>query len=114
MLWVALLLCEIILEVFGLYDSALGMVFIKNNFDMKIIIVLVLYYNLIINMIDCGLKFIVAVWLLIGPKGQLILKCPFGVIVSTKIPMKFVLRISALASKKRLNQKRMKALYFIF
>ena len=84
MLWVALLLCEIILEVFGLYDSALGMVFIKNNFDMKIIIVLVLYYNLIINMIDCGLKFIVAVWLLIGPKGQLILKCPFGVIVSTK------------------------------
>ena len=61
MLWVVLLLCEIILEVFGLYDSALGMVFIKNNFDMKIIIVLVLYYNLIINMIDCGLKVIIAV-----------------------------------------------------
>ena len=68
MLWVALLLCEIILEVFGLYDSALGMVFIKTNFDMKIIIVLVLYYNLIINMIDCGLKFIIAVGLLMGPK----------------------------------------------
>ena len=38
-------------------------------------------------------------------KGQLISKCPFDVIVSTKIPMKFFLRISALASKKRLNQK---------
>ena len=34
-------------------------------------------------------------------KGQLISKCPFGVIVWTKIPT----RISALASKKRLNQK---------
>ena len=38
------------------------------NFDMKIIIVLVLYYNLIINMIDCGLKVIIALGLLMGPK----------------------------------------------
>ena len=34
-------------------------------------------------------------------KGQLISKCPFGVIVSTND----FLRISALASKKRSNQK---------
>ena len=38
-------------------------------------------------------------------KGQLISKCPFDVIVSTKIPTKKILRISALASKKRSNQK---------
>ena len=38
------------------------------------------------------------------PKGQLISKCPFGFIVSTKTPTIF-LRISLLASKKRLNQK---------
>ena len=37
-------------------------------------------------------------------KGQLISKCLLGVIVSTKKP-KISLRISALASKKRLNQK---------
>ena len=38
-------------------------------------------------------------------KGQLILKCPFGVIKSPKKSTKFFFRISALASKKRLNQK---------
>ena len=38
-------------------------------------------------------------------KGQLISKCPFGVIVWTKIPTKFFSRISALASKKRSNKK---------
>ena len=38
-------------------------------------------------------------------KGQLISKCPFGVIVWTKIPTIF-LRNSALASKKRSNQKK--------
>jgi hypothetical protein len=43
--------------------------------------------------------------------GQLISKCPFGVTVSTKIPTKFFLRISALTSKKWLNQKKIKALY---
>ena len=42
-------------------------------------------------------------------KGQLISKCPFGVNVWTKIPMK-----SDLASKKRLNQKEVKALNFFF
>ena len=68
MLWVALLVCEVILEVFGLYDNAVGIVSIKNNFDMKIIVVLVLYYNLILNMVDCGLKVIVALGLLMGPK----------------------------------------------
>ena len=40
------------------------------------------------------------------PKGQLISKCPFGVIKSSKKPTKFFSRISALASKKRSNQKR--------
>ena len=44
-------------------------------------------------------------------KGQLILKCPFDVIVLTEIPTIF-LRISALASKKRLNQKN-KYIHFI-
>ena len=38
-------------------------------------------------------------------KGQLISKCLFGAIVLTKKPTKFFLRISALASKKRSNQK---------
>ena len=38
------------------------------------------------------------------PKGQLISKCPFGFIVSTKTPA-ILLRISILASKKRSNQK---------
>ena len=38
-------------------------------------------------------------------KGQLISKCPFDVTVSTKIPTKYFLRISALASKKRSDQK---------
>jgi hypothetical protein len=47
----------------------------------------------------------------LSAKGQLISKCPFGVIVSTKIPMKFFKEISALASKKRLNTN-IKALYF--
>ena len=37
-------------------------------------------------------------------KGQLISKCPFGVIVSTKISKNF-LRITALAFKKRSNKK---------
>ena len=49
-------------------------------------------------------------------KGQLISKCPFSVIVLTKIPWQFFLRISALAglaSKKRLNLKKTRALYFI-
>ena len=40
-----------------------------------------------------------------GAKGQLISKCPLGVIVSTKKTNEIFLRISALASKKRLNQK---------
>ena len=40
-------------------------------------------------------------------KGQLISKCPFVVFVSTKKPT----RISALASKKRSNQKIIKTLY---
>ena len=39
-------------------------------------------------------------------KGQLILKCPFGVFKSPKKPTKFFSRISALASKKRSNQKK--------
>ena len=39
-----------------------------------------------------------------GTKGQLISQCPFGVIVSTKMPTKFP-RIAALASKEKLNQK---------
>ena len=39
-------------------------------------------------------------------KGQLISKCPLRVIVWNKIPSKFFSRISALASKKRLNKKR--------
>ena len=38
-------------------------------------------------------------------KGQLISKGLFGVIVWTKTSTKFILRISALASKKRSNQK---------
>ena len=38
------------------------------------------------------------------PKGQLISKCLFGAMVLTKKPTKF-LRISALASKTRSNQK---------
>ena len=56
---------------------------------------------------------------ILSAKGQFILKCPFGVIVSTKIPMK------ALASKKRSNQKKIpnqfldnqrkiKCLYFFY
>ena len=38
-------------------------------------------------------------------KGQLISKFLLGVIISTKKTTKFFLRISALASNKRLNQK---------
>jgi hypothetical protein len=38
-------------------------------------------------------------------KGQLISKCLFGAIVSTKKTNEIFLRISALASKKRSNQK---------
>ena len=38
-------------------------------------------------------------------KGQVILKCPFGVIISTKIQKKTFLWISAVAIKKRLDQK---------
>ena len=56
-------------------------------------------FSLILNFSHCN-------------KGQLISKCPFGVIVRTKIPTKFFSRISALASKKWLNQKKTKALYF--
>ena len=41
----------------------------------------------------------------VGSKGQLISKCLFGAIVSTKKPTNIFLRISALASKKRSNQK---------
>jgi hypothetical protein len=40
-----------------------------------------------------------------GGRGQLISKCPFGVFKSPKKPTKFFVRISALASKKRSNQK---------
>ena len=43
-------------------------------------------------------------------KGQLILKCPFDVIVSTKIPTIF-LRISAL---QEVEKKKIKAHYFFF
>ena len=45
------------------------------------------------------------------PKGQLISKCPFGVIVSTKKTNEISLRISALASKKRLDQINKGTLY---
>ena len=38
-------------------------------------------------------------------KGQLISRCPFGVIVGTKMPTKIYSRISTLASKKKSNQK---------
>ena len=46
---------------------------------------------------------------LLNLKGQLILKCPFGVFKSSK-KNEFFSRISALASKKMSNQKT-KALY---
>ena len=39
------------------------------------------------------------------PQGQLISKCPFGVFKSSKKPRKFFPKISALALKKRSNQK---------
>ena len=55
--------------------------------------------------------FYIAPYMLAGwLKGQLISKGLFGVIVSTKKPTKFFLRISGLASKKRSDQK-IKALY---
>ena len=41
----------------------------------------------------------------IGPKGHLISKCPFGVFKSPKKPPPIFERISALALKKRSNQK---------
>ena len=44
-------------------------------------------------------------------KGQLISKCSFGVIVSTKITTNFS-RISALASKKRWNRKKSYCYFF--
>ena len=44
-------------------------------------------------------------------KGQLILKCPFGVFKSPKKTNKCFSRISALASKKRSNQKDKGTLY---
>ena len=44
-------------------------------------------------------------------KGQLISKCPFSVIVWTKIPTNY-LKISTLVSKKWLNQKRKNTLFF--
>ena len=40
-----------------------------------------------------------------SPKGQLILWCPYEMIVSSKIPTKIFPRISALESKNWLNQK---------
>jgi hypothetical protein len=50
-------------------------------------------------------KFLLAVKI-IFTKGQLILKCPFGVFKSPqKKKTKFFARISALASKKKLNKK---------
>ena len=67
MIWVTLLVCEILLEMFGLYDSLVGIIAIKNKFDVKTITGIVLHYNCIINMVDCGLKVTVAIWLLIGP-----------------------------------------------
>ena len=66
MIWVTLLVCEILLEVFGLYDSSVGIIAIKNKFDVKKITGIVLYYNYIINMMDCGLKVTVSIWLLKG------------------------------------------------
>ena len=46
-----------------------------------------------------------SIWILISAsKGQLISKCLFGVIISTKIQTK--LRISAIVSEKRPNQKK--------
>ena len=51
------------------------------------------------------IKIVKAVFGLIN-KGQLFLECPFGVIVWTKIPTIFFLRISALASNTRSNQKK--------
>ena len=70
MIWVTLLLCEILLEAFGLYDSGVGIIAIKNKFDVKTITGIVLHYNYIINMVDSGLKVTVAIWLLIlGPKN---------------------------------------------
>ena len=44
-------------------------------------------------------------------KGQLILKCPFGVFKSPKKNHEIFSRISALASKKRSNQKNKDTLY---
>ena len=44
-------------------------------------------------------------------KGQLILKCPFGVFKSPKKNYEIFSRISTLASKKRSNQKKIRALY---
>ena len=67
MIWATLLVCEILLEVFGLYDSSVGIIAIKNKFDVKTITGIVLHYNYIIIMVDCGLKAIIAVWLLTGP-----------------------------------------------
>ena len=70
MIWVTLLLCEILLEAFGLYDSGVGIIAIKNKFDVKTITGIVLHYHYIINMVDSGLKVTVAIWLLIlGPKN---------------------------------------------
>ena len=51
---------------------------------------------------DCVCLYIPTKILII--KGQLISKCPFGVFKSPKKPTKFLM-ISALASKKRSNQK---------
>ena len=44
-------------------------------------------------------------------KGQLISKCPFGVFKSSKKTNEIFSRISALASKKRSNQKNKRTLY---
>ena len=44
-------------------------------------------------------------------QGQLITKCPFGVFKSSKKKQKIFSRISVLASKKRSNKKKIRALY---
>ena len=48
---------------------------------------------------------VVSLVLKFSAKGQLILKCPYGVFKSSKKNKEIFSRISALASKKRSNQK---------
>ena len=47
----------------------------------------------------------------VNAKGQLISKCPFGVFKLIKKTNKFFVKISALASKKKSNQKNKGTLY---